>query len=211
VNPKRRFHVLDGLILIAFTAVGFALCIAWESWVWSRLDGPRPINVIRPVLRPQQERLLDPLHTPYGSAVSNLFSYFRLLLIGWTLAFLLLRLRKPRPPIRRLVSLWGTSGCITALLLLLFLALDTAWEWTYPELFPLGSPVRYDVTFGEMCDSALSESEVWAAIIATWFVLKIGNRLRCERSWIEYFGMFLSAGWISNCFEDAIQHFTSLL
>jgi hypothetical protein len=34
------------------------------------------------------------------------------------------------------------------------------------------------------------------AIIATWCILALGRRLRCERSWPEWSGHFLCAGWV---------------
>jgi hypothetical protein len=149
------------------------------------------------------ERLLDPLHTPYADVVSNFFGYFRLLLIVWTVAFLILRLRRPRRRLRQVACNWGTSGCIAALVFLVFEALDTIWNNTYAELLPLGGLYPSKVHIGESLNHSLGDSQVWAAIIAVWCVLKLGKRLRCERSWIEYFGLLLSFGWISTIFDSS--------
>jgi hypothetical protein len=45
------------------------------------------------------------------------------------------------------------------------------------------------------------------ALIATWCILALCRHLRCERSWLEFFGLVLCAGWISILLEGAIARF----
>ena len=51
-----------------------------------------------------------------GSIVTLSFTSLECLLVSWTLAFLIMRLRKPHPPLRRLVGQPGKVACAVWLL-----------------------------------------------------------------------------------------------
>ena len=79
----RRFSILDGMILVAATAVG--LVLARTIFGDAVTLGANVINISRPI------------------------TYF---LLAWTLAVLTIRLRQPHPSLRRLVCQPGMAACL---------------------------------------------------------------------------------------------------
>ncbi len=204
MNPKRRFHVLDALILTAFTAIGLAWCVTWKRELAAHPSWPAQVRVDAP------SELGDPFagggrsHDLYFSAMTC-FRYLTFLLVGWTAAFLILRLRSPRLKVRRLASYWGTSGCIAATAYLIVGSVDalSAW-WSDFSGAQATNASEYGLAF--RLNEAVKDfgGTAGAAIIAVWCVLALGHHLRLERSWLEYFGLLLCAGWLSILFEGLV-------
>jgi hypothetical protein len=211
MKPERRFQRLDCLILIAFTAVGLYLCIAWTGreltrWSLARAQSPVPTEPRAPELR-----WLRMLQSPNAHHAEYGFCYLKLFLVVLTPAFLVLRLRQPRPKLRRLARYWGTAGCITAFVFLLATAAMTTAKWAYDNLVPLVMPNPMESDIVETLETTLVNAEVAGAIVTIWCLLKIAKRLRCERTWIENFGIFLCAGWISDrLLAGAVRHFAAV-
>src|SRR5690242_18723380 len=95
--PRRRFTLLDGMTLIAATA----LAIAWE-----RPFLPRIVQNFR--------RFTS--WTAWETWEGGVMTLMTLLpfVALWTLALILLRLRRPRPALRRLARQPGATACLTA-------------------------------------------------------------------------------------------------
>ncbi len=114
MRRKRTFHVADILILTALTAVGLALWIAHErewgvfDWGWQ---------------------------TPYGRSLLWFTSCrgIGFFLLSWTMAFIVLRCRKPRPRLARLCRSMGGSACLTVMIMITVLYaiffIDTVLLW----------------------------------------------------------------------------------
>ncbi len=259
MNAKRRFHVLDALILIAFTAFGFAWCIAVEHRMrllpaptaqqmstfvayMAQIDlelltargdlrarliaheDPREEGIVdlqRRIKLLQQEKTtsLQVYHNVTSSAESGwrskdpvylakvCFRCRSFFLVVWTVAFIVLRMKGPRPALRRLLCHWGTSGCATALLYLFCVLAAEASVRGGALVFSLGT--------GSLSKGVASYSgnvvKSFAAgpapaIVAIWCLLALGRRLRCERSWLEWLGVVLCAGWIALWLYATIGH-----
>ena len=77
---KRAFHVGDAFILAAFTVMGIVSCRVFDRPAWSFLPGFGPRFY----------------RTEMWHRVHGWLSFF---LLSWTFAFIVLRWRKPRPPL----------------------------------------------------------------------------------------------------------------
>jgi hypothetical protein len=210
VPSQRRFQVLDALILILFSAIGLAWCMAWTGWDLTRSsleDARWPVRSEPPAPERRWLRMLD---SPYPTIVVRCFYCVRFLLTVWTVAFMILRLRQPRPPRRRLIFQRGSSGCVTALAFVLVTEFTAIAAFAYDQAFGAGPPVPDAVGIAGMLCYALRGARVEGAIVTTWCVLRICRRLRCERSWIEYFGLGLSAGWIATALESVAMHLAAM-
>jgi hypothetical protein len=164
----RPFKLLDAMVLVAATAVGFG----WVRCVWYFNTDWR----LNDWLNEAPEMLLA-------------------LLMVWTLATLFLRLVPPRPRIRRLVSQPGAAACgAVALIFALecsryFLdstARSRGVRWILPwaryvpaELFSLisGGPYAY-------------------AVVTAWGLLFLSRRCRPEPSWIDRAGRVTGLLWL---------------
>lgn len=172
----RRFTLLDAMILVAATAAGLA---------GMRLYYPEFLTEAR--YRPD----------PHGWAISVILwvEASLPLFLAWTLAFLVLRFRRPRPPIRRVlrqpgpaavsaVALTFASGTMTfagVAALRMHLYQGYFDNWLYSELASLKNLVPF------CCGPAVASA---------WMVLVLGCRWRSEPSWIDRFGRFLGWFWI---------------
>jgi len=168
-STRRRITLLDLVILVAATALGFALlrvCITGlGAQTLSRRAGAGTAGYITTA-------------ETYASA----------LLAPWSLAVLVLSLRGPRPSFQRLArgpgfiaSAAATTG--VALYLTLCLAQSAMGKLT---LNP-GSIWRITDAF------ALYASLM---VAGSWLSLALGARWRMETSWVGWAGRILGIGWI---------------
>lgn len=156
--PCRRFTLLDGMILIAAAAVWMALSrsvidMLWTDWHELRRRGLSLLS--RPdICRSWEIGILNML----------MLGVFIL-----TPTFLVLRLRRPRPPMERLSWQPGWMAC---------------WLicWEFIPVGILGARGAY-----------LLSSSVAIAWLAAWWT----GRIRPEPGWIDGLGRFLGACWIS--------------
>src|SRR5689334_10653995 len=81
-HQARRFHVLDGMVLIAATAVGFAIARAYALEALNNNLGPYP--VVPRTLLTIWAYILATLPVP----------------VMWSIAVFLLHLRRPHPGLR---------------------------------------------------------------------------------------------------------------
>ncbi|MEO6808264.1 MAG: hypothetical protein ABI353_04045 [Isosphaeraceae bacterium] len=104
------------------------------------------------------------------------------LIAFWSLALLIIRLRKPRPPIRRLSREPGFIACVASALGILFGALifityllrGRSGEW----ILPVGFPVGY-------------------AVAASWLTLVLNRRWRPVPDLLDRAGRVLGVYWIA--------------
>ncbi len=174
----RRFNVADALILIAATAL--AIAATRTEFVWPvPSEPPRSysawLNWIRWCL--------------------YLVSYF---VATWSMAFLILRLRQPRPALRRLVRQPGMVAC-TAASVVLGIRLINLLTVGCVVGIDLSKPTGWDYVSSMWTgdESVLIPSEIGCAVAAAWTIQIIGGRWRPEPCWIDRAGRLLGAFWIA--------------
>jgi hypothetical protein len=167
---SRRFSVLDAMILVAATAVGFGAIRTCSSEYYN--------NVLWPY------RPMPAASWLSWSAVVLSHSAFCLspLPAAWTVAALVLRLRAPRPPLARLMRQPGAVAGVAATLVI---ALGIGH---YLSDLPRSS--WHDAPF-EYTNYALG-----CAVAAGWLILALSRRWRAEPSWLDRLGRGLGVYWI---------------
>ena len=186
-HDSRRFGMMDGMILIGFTGLGF--------------------GIARPQLTRGQPSWLQGLALTF------------ILLVCWTIAALILRLRRPRPRLSDLTRQPGAAGTIAALSVLTFAAIPTiisvvmrisriatlkgAETGSRPQRFNSMQPdwlIWLNGAFFTIAPYA------GAAVLGTWVTLALSGRRRPEPSWIDYFarilgGLSIAAFAAKICFD----------
>ena len=109
-------------------------------------------------------------------------------LIPWTVAAFLMRLRQPRPPLRRLVLQPGMAACGAVTLWLGFKTLLL--------VLMLGVPQQRSLVRAYMGDGALIASWAAPAVAGAWLVLLLSGRWRPDRGWIDRLGRAIGASWL---------------
>jgi hypothetical protein len=155
-HPKRRFTLLDAMILVAASAIALAA-----------------YRAMQPEVRERDEPIV-------GSWA---------LLTSLSLAILFLRLKPPRPVVRRLMSRPGDAACAASLLAtastgFLYLVVFINWKlFSSSGIGPSDAPIICVLANGP-------------AVMATWFIMALGRRWRPERDWIGLLGRALAVGWV---------------
>jgi hypothetical protein len=201
---ERPFSVADGLVLIGAVAVGLAVVRGWRSPHWCDLW----------------------MYFPWGPRVSPARRALHAieLAVSWTISFgmsltaamLILRLRSPRPPFRRMARQPGAVACFAALAAVVFRQAEEVFCWvlgylTRPQsAVHLPSPpfMRFDnpgfhPPAGEWFRRAILETfpvlvspSVAVAVAVGWCVLRAGGRWRADAGWIDRSGRWLGRYWI---------------
>ncbi len=173
--PRRRFHLGDGLILIAALALTLSILV-FTNW-FARI--PRRVSFwwdARPKFVGGFPSFLawgPSAHMAVYQIVDEFVQLLTSVLVGLTLVQPFLRLRRPRPPLRDLVRQAGFVVCL-AVIVGTLIVVDLEWV------------VRIDVA--------------WRAILASapllfWPVLGLPP-WRSEASWIDRLGRAVGWGWI---------------
>jgi hypothetical protein len=191
-RTSRKFTILDGMILVAAVAAGFALrraaIDAFEKY--GRISHVE--NKIESVTR---------------RAIEAEFPF----LLTLTPAVLVMRLRRPRPRWLRLVRQPGMAAACAALVPIatslvklgqLARALEDALrpKDTTEDVFVCGyisMPLLGDIlgAFG---------SGVGLWVVGAWLILALSGR-RPERSWIDWLGRAVGMGWVSIVVMEALR------
>jgi hypothetical protein len=108
------------------------------------------------------------------------------LLATWTLAFLLLRFRPPRPGRRRLSRQPGLIACASATLSMMATA-------TYYLVEGTSRPNSFHLSWNHLLGTT---SHCGLPVIAAWGVQLYGRTWQSEPGWIDGVGMTLGALWI---------------
>jgi hypothetical protein len=186
----RPFTVLDGMILVAATAVGIAWITRIEYWPdwsdWFRLDTRRP------------------LFWAIVEEIVVVLSQFWALALALSAALACLRLRRPRPRLRQLAREPGFAACCVVLgmtcfytlaIILAGLVQATSVSWSHFHVGVVASVWR--AVF----------REAWLgfgpAVAAVWGFLVVSRTFRPQRNWIDRGGRLLGSYWIglSVCFS----------
>jgi hypothetical protein len=129
-------------------------------------------------------------------------------LAAGTIAVLVVRMRSPRPPLRRLVRQAGTVACMVALAVLLVIAcwvgmttaMGRAVEFSEHAIIAnavvhsRGSFALYPVTGRNL---VIYADRVGFAIAGAWLSLWLSGRWRPEPTWVDRLGRALGWLWLS--------------
>jgi hypothetical protein len=186
MTPKtpRKFTILDGMILVAALAGGFALRRAAQEAFEERAFPHNYENRIGLVVR---------------KAIEVEFPF----LVTLTPAALVIRLRRPRPRWRRLARQPGMAACC-ATVFPIVMSLNGLREFAGAWPFPC----RSTATVTASGSPSSSRSPPWGCSSGTTtspsacgsrgrLVLALTGRRRPEKSWIDRMGRIVGIGWLS--------------
>ncbi len=120
--PRRKFNVLDAMVLVAASAAGLAL-LRYDHKNLSLLLADYGVII------GSKETWESSWVVFY--AISSTIRRTQPLLFAWTLALLLLRLRRPRPVLRRLARQPGLAACVSVVLVSLIIFLGAMSSCTH--------------------------------------------------------------------------------
>jgi hypothetical protein len=117
---------------------------------------------------------------------------------AWTIAMPALAIRRPRPPIHRLVMQPGTAACITATLAL---GISALYHFAEVAAFALGNGQAVQFgdpgIWGSIClDLIQRPSGAGVTVAAVWSWLILGKRWRPQATWIDRIGRVLGVYWL---------------
>jgi hypothetical protein len=172
--PRRRFTLLDSMILVAATAAGYAV-VQWSS----------PLFGVGAILDLLREMVSS---GDIGATVALLSLIAMPVMASWSLALIPLRLIGPRPRWRRLARQPGLVAALAVATALGFVAMLTAViflgrAWGSLSGFEDLALIFLPVVFG-------------MAVLAAWVALVAGRRWRPEPSWVDRLGRALGLLWI---------------
>jgi hypothetical protein len=154
MTPPRRFTLLDSMILVAAVAIGMALELPQLDIALNYWSADYPFPFIEWFL----------LHSDAAPALMPL-----------TIAAIALRLRRPRPAIRRAFRGPGMAGCLATLpgLILLNILRPSRQFWVEGSF------------------------ETGLCVLTTWGVLAALGYWRRERDWVGWMGRSICLAWIA--------------
>lgn len=161
--------MVDGLIVTAAAAATMALL----------RDGLSPWLVFLG----GHSQLYETAPLPVRMAIRSQY-----VLIPWTIALFLMRLRQPRPALRRLIRQPGAAACGAVSLCL-------AWK-TLLLVLMLGVPQPHYLVQVYLGDGDAIVPWAAPAVAGAWFVLALSGRWRADRSWLDRLGRAIGASWL---------------
>ena len=181
-DVRRRFGVADGLILVAATAVG----LATSRWLAPDLTLQQFSEY---VTKPRDgRRSLTFFILQLTAELSSVFVIPGL--VAWTVACLLLRLRRPRPPWRRLSRQPGTMACLIATVAIGLSAAFGAIGWVMEDQ-------RDDAMEWLAVQSLAVPPQAGAAVFWCWVTMALSGRWRPEPTWLDRLCRLLGLAWLT--------------
>ena len=166
---SRPLTGLDALILLAGTLGGIA---GLRPHMWF-------VNLRSSWLSPDE---------PLRETILTLLRSSSPLLLGWTIAWALIRLAPPRPPLRRLARQPGSVACGVALLVG---GVEVIMQWL--------TLLNADLMSSLVSDGAARLSaEIAPAVLGAWATLRLGGCWRAERGWVDRAGRALGWSWLGS-------------
>jgi hypothetical protein len=194
-TPSRRFSVLDGMFLVAASAIGFAVMRSYSLEVLHNNLTPYPA-------------LPRALLTAWAYAIATMP-----IPAVWAVVLFACRLRRPRPPWRRLVNQPGFVACgavslVIAIRLTGFLTLvaRTLGNPFYTTNLGVSEALSVTISYpGPVNIATIYNSAYFAAsafgmstsVAAVWLLLVASGRWRPEPSWLDRLGRAVGAYWIA--------------
>lgn len=148
-QPARKLSILDGMILVAATAIGLALA----RWVIS----------------------IEPSGSWHGY-----IQWLPPILLCWSAATLAIRLRPPRPSLRRVFRQPGAASLVMALVVFFL--------WSNLILLLYLKSGAFDLAFATV--------PTGSAVVASWAVQWLSGAFRPEPGVIDRLGRLLGLAWV---------------
>jgi hypothetical protein len=191
--PRRRFKLVDTMILVAATAIG----CSWMPWISHQTEGEVSWSTFFEkvdLYRSSDQASWTPGEVAMMLAVvGSYFAYLTApLFMVWTLALIPIRVIGPRPRWRRLACQPGMMAACAAGLAVVFEGLMIA-------LVMLIIPQLDRFQLLELT-TPLTPLFVGLAVSTSWMTLLVGRRWRPEASWVDRLGRALGIGWIATGF-----------
>jgi hypothetical protein len=197
-SARRRFRLLDAMILVVATALGFAI----SQWIGHATDGEVSWGALREDFRECVDQYAGkgwPGVTQEAS-ILGLMTAWLVMPLGamWTLALIPIRLLGPRPRLRRLARQPGMLATCAAGVTIVFLGLCVMVAALLAE------PVVFDLF-------SLSTPGAWFcapmfvgwSVLISWASLLVGRRWRAEATWVDQLGRAVGLCWIVTGFVVA--------
>ncbi len=185
-NDRRRITMFDLVVLVTATAIGLsAVQFGWPrkaagAWIgnWAVLPSYSGGYASKVWVLPIAERVAP----------------FLPCLAAWSGAFLVTRLRGPRPRRRRLRTQPGFVAAVAALSVLLIESILLFGSATFDGRFTWSSPqsISLFVVNGVVL---LAHHAGWAVLVS-WLTLILSGHWHPERSWVDRWGRVLGCSWI---------------
>jgi len=181
---RRKFGLLDAIVLVLATAAAMAATRHW----W-----PDYFEVFRPGGEAYKENVVNLMYRVRYLLYS--IAYF---FASWTLAYLFLRLRRPRPTVRLLTRQPGMVACSTAAIILSLRLVNLAIIFIVYVVWVRAEPALGWLSwwFQDAGELPLIPSEMGCGVAAAWIIQAVGGRWRPEPSWIDRMGRVLGMFWI---------------
>jgi hypothetical protein len=176
----RRFSIGDGLILIAATAVGLAATRTLVKDV-----APRPFRAAIEMGRQRGSGV------EAAWALACVLTVFLVvpMLAAWTAGGLLVSLRRPRPPWRRLALRPGSMACLAAMATFPIASFLTYRAWMSRS----GAIMAESYVFGSL---AFGTAQAGAAVFWCWVGMDVAGRWGPKPTWPDRLGRALGVAWI---------------
>jgi hypothetical protein len=183
---RRRMTLLDATLLVGSAAIGLGLYelthrALFKGWIWitdHRVPDFRTWSTMEAIV-----------------TLSDATVFLLPVVLPWTFLLLLLRMRSPRPPWRRIWRQPGMSACLAALFGCVWSGLILVVAMNLDRV----ARSRKTITADVWAQRYLSE-EVFMymglAAAAVWVVQYLSGRWRRPFDWIDCLGRIVGACWI---------------
>ncbi len=184
VMPRRRFRLLDAMILVAATAAGCAL----SQSVCHALVGDLSWETLPEIWNPPYQSSLTGWDVLEERAILVACLTMPPVLI-WTLALIPIRLVGPRPPFRRLARQPGIMAACATMMAIAFIGLQFVAGLTV-----IGWDSTWDLVLGY--SAPFVPTSIGLAVSVSWMTLLVVRRWCAEPSWVDRLGRALGVFWI---------------
>lgn len=179
---------MDLILFIAATAGALAFCKTFVTWYHP--DYSDPWKVIEDMRR--RGPIGAPFHITYWVHLASPF------LLLWTLALIPALLRRPRPPLTRLMRRPGAAACVALVVATTASLIIWGLLWL-PSLFgyqivarSLSSPI-YPIAYRAYMFALVA---IGHSIAVAWSILAASRRWKAEPTWTDRLGRVFGTVWI---------------
>ncbi len=157
--------------------------------------------------------LPEPVAVPDPGVLSKAMEIAMPFLTAWTVALLLIGLRRPRPPRRRLTRQPGLAACAVGVIVMVavlvgyFLRWAATWLWTAivptstagaaPGTWYVPRAPLQDLWYAIHSGFGAGSAAIAEAVAAAWLIMALGGWWRPEKSGIDRLGRALGVAWIA--------------
>jgi hypothetical protein len=178
-RSPRRFNRTDAAVLVLATAVGLS---AIRSQLGSMLKAP---------MVEENGRLVASWWAPV--VILGRGVILEVVLMAWSVSWLVLQVRPPRQRMRRLVRQPGFAACFSSALVLLVSGPITAATLTS---ISRSGTISGDYWILFELWSAVVSCQIGAAVAAGWALLALGRQCHAKSGWLDRVGQVFGLAWV---------------